>query len=192
MIYHVSVDIEADGPIPSKNNLMSIGAVSLDASYKPVSTFSVNLLPRKDHPSDPATMEWWQKQPEAYAEATRDMVPPKEGMEKFVQWLNQHKPQSDPKQFVFVGYPVTYDFMWVYDYFITYLGSSPFSFPGLDIKTLISIATKKLFCEVNKSDLPKQWRKEWPKHTHKAVDDAIEQATIFRQLMEYFEGRREW
>ena len=93
---------------------------------------------------------------------------------------------------MFVGYPATYDFMWVYDALMRTLGRSPFSFAGLDLKTLIMVAGKLPYRAAVKKAVPASWRAEWPRHSHVAVEDARGQGILFRQLLEFFRGEREW
>ncbi|MFT7224040.1 MAG: hypothetical protein ACI82Z_001588 [Cellvibrionaceae bacterium] len=52
-------------------------------------------------------------------------------MRKYVEWIATllGKP-------VFVGYPASYDFMFVYWYLIKFVGTSPFSYFALDVKLL--------------------------------------------------------
>ena len=66
MEYYVSVDIEADGPIPSRNSMLALGAVLLDVKGEEVSSFNVSIAPRKDAVQDPDTMRWWESQPKAW------------------------------------------------------------------------------------------------------------------------------
>ena len=58
---YVSIDIEADGPAPEWNSMLSLGAVAFISEGALVDTFSANLEARED----PKTMRWWAKQPEA-------------------------------------------------------------------------------------------------------------------------------
>lgn len=195
MDFYVSVDIEADGPIPSQNSMLSLGAAMLDYNYSLMpDAFHVNLLPRSDAVQDPDTMAWWAKNQKAYEEATKDAINPREAMRRFANWMNQSTLSLgfDKPRLTLVGYPITYDFMWVYDYTIRYLGRSPFSFSGLDIKTLMSAVGGMSYKDAVKSSLPKDFRKKLPKHTHKADEDAIEQALIFSWLMDCLKGKEQW
>ena len=174
---YVSVDIEADGKIPSQSNLMSIGAAKVDPeSLLVYDTFHINLLPREDAVPDPDTMEWWSKYPNALKAATIGAVEPLEAMQKFRDWLLGPRP-------VFVGYPATYDFMWVYDYFIRYLGECPFGFSGLDIKTLAMTVMDVPYPQAVKRRMPREWFRGTGKHSHLAVQDAVEQAMLFAAIM---------
>jgi hypothetical protein len=94
-------------------------------------------------------------------------------MTDFVQWVN-----GLPGKPVFVGYPVAYDFMFVYWYMIRFTGDSPFSHSALDIKTLAMAALGTGYRDSTKRNMPKKWFEKLP-HNHVAVDDAIGQGVLF-------------
>ena len=193
MEYYVSVDIEADGPIPSQNSMISLGAAAFTSSGELLDVFKVNLQPRPGAEQDPETMKWWAKHLPAWDSATVNALEPAVAMQVFQEWLDSLVQDAEEQvKLVFVGYPVTYDFMFVYDYFIRYLGSCPFGFSGLDIKTLISAVSGLPYRESVKSSLPKKWARERPRHTHEADQDALEQGHIFLQLQQCLHGQREW
>ena len=79
---------------------------------------------------------------------------------------------------MFVGYPVAYDFMFVYWYLIRFAGESPFSHSALDIKTAAMVALGCSYRDATKKNMPKSWFGEEP-HTHVALDDAIGQGVLF-------------
>jgi hypothetical protein len=132
---YVSTDIEADGPIPGPHSMLSIGAAAFSQDKKLVSTFSANLELLPDAVGDAKTMEWWKSQPDAWAATRQNARPPAEVMAEYIGWV-----KSLPGKPVFVGYPVAYDFMFVYWYMIRFTGGSPFSHSALDIKTLAMAA----------------------------------------------------
>ena len=98
-------------------------------------------------------------------------------MQNYVDWLS-----SLPGKPVFVGYPVAYDFMFVYWYLMKFVGSSPFSHSALDIKTLAMVALKSDYRKATKRLMPKSWFDKLP-HTHKALDDAIGQGALFCNIL---------
>jgi hypothetical protein len=188
---YVSVDIEADGPIPFKNSMRSLGAAAFRLTpegpnkYEQISTFKVNLLPFPGAVQDPDTMAWWAKQdPEVFKAATENAVTPEEGMRAFRAWL-----EGSPGKLTFMGYPATYDFMFTYFYLVYFTGfPTPFGFAGLDLKTL---AMAKMnadgpfvdFREVTKKNMPTRWFKDAPAHTHDALDDAIGQGIMGMNML---------
>lgn len=180
---YVSVDIETNGPIPGPNSMLSLGAAAFRLGQnKPVSTFTVNFEELEGSTPDPKTMtEFWDKNPEAWKACRTDIVPPKQGIKDFVDWVNS----LDGKP-VFVGFPVTFDFLFVYWYMIKFLGSSPFSFSALDIKTL-AMPFCGSYRGATKRNMPKHWFQGTSSHTHVALDDAIEQGILFLNIMREYE-----
>lgn len=177
---YVSVDIEADGPTPSQNNLLSIGAAKFDQNGQFIDSFQVNLLEREDGKADPNTMrEFWDKNPKAWKASRENAVEPNIAMYRFDQWLDETNAKP-----LFVGYPVTYDFMWIYDYSFRYLGYCPFGFQGIDIKTAASLAMNIPFHLATKRRMPSNWFNPHVKHTHVAREDAIEQGYLWISVLE--------
>ncbi len=179
---YVSVDIEADGPIPGEYSMLSLGAAAfLHGSVEPVSTFEVNLrriLGAQEHPD---TMRWWSQFPEAWQYARRNPVSPGEAMCRLVDWANQL-----PGNPVLVVYP-SWDAMWVDYYLGRFLAGkkSPFGIGALDMKSYIMAALgNDSFKGTAKRTFPKEWFEGTPEHTHKAVEDAVEQGMIFMRVLD--------
>jgi len=176
---YVSVDVESDGPIPGPNSMLSLGAAAYQLDETLVDTFSANLKTLEGASGNPETMAWWETQPEAWKACRSNPVAPQSVMLRFTEWLNRL-----PGKPVCVCYPAGYDFTFVYWYLIKFTGKSPFGFQALDIKTLAMAVLRKPFRETSKRNMPKEWFEGLPKHTHKAVDDAIEQGALFCRIME--------
>lgn len=174
---YVSTDIEADGPIPGPNSMLSFGSAAFTAEGKMVGTFSRNLETLPGAQADPSTAVWWTTQPEAWAACRKDLVTPVAAMKDYVAWLHEL-----PGKPVFVGYPATYDMMFVYWYLIQFAGESPFSFSGLDVKTFAMCMMKSDFRGASKKHMPKRWFAKQP-HTHVAIDDAIGQGLLFINML---------
>jgi hypothetical protein len=127
---YISTDIEADGPIPGPHSMLSFASAAYQPDKTLVGTFTRNLETLAGAVPDPKTAGWWKTQPEAWAACRRDLRPPDQTMREYVEWL-----RGLPGKPVFVGYPASYDFMFVYWYLIKFVGESPFSHSALDIKT---------------------------------------------------------
>ncbi len=175
---YVSVDIEADGPIPSDYSMISIGAAAFSASGHKLSDFSVNLEPLEDARQHPKTMEFWARNPAAWAATLVDQKHPAIAMQDFDHWLGQW---PSP---VFVGYPASFDFLFVHWYFHHWLGDDPFGFAALDMKTLAMAVMKSSFKGAVKRNMPKEWKNSQIKHSHVAVEDAIEQGYLFFKILD--------
>jgi hypothetical protein len=104
---------------------------------------------------------------------------PKLAMEEATSWVGSVTSAARP---VLVGYPVVFDWMFLYWYFIEFTGESPFGFSGaLDIKTIYQQKAQVTLDAAGRTDLPPELQASHP-HTHNALDDAVEQAEIFNKL----------
>ena len=176
---YVSSDIEADGPIPGPYSMLSLASAAFTADKILLSTFSVNLTTLPGASQDPKTMAWWQTQPEAWQLCRQDQVLPEQAMNDYAVWL-----RALPGKPVFVGYPASFDFLFVYWYLIRFVGESPFSHCALDIKTYAMAILKKGYSQSTKQNMPGSWFENLP-HTHIALDDAIEQGVLFCNMLSH-------
>jgi hypothetical protein len=171
---YVSTDIEADGPIPGVYSMLSLGSAAFDEDGELISTFSANLESLHEAVRHQKNMAWWKKNPEAWTACRENTMPPKTVMKDYVFWL-----KGFSGDLVFVGYPAALDFMFVYWYLMRFVGNSPFSHSALDIRSYAMSIIGESFKKASKRSMPKRWFKGCPKHSHKALDDAIEQGIIF-------------
>lgn len=186
---YVSVDIEADGPIPGPHSMLSLGAAAFTEAGEMIGTFSVNLETLEGATPDPDTMEWWSRQPAAWAACREDLRHPEVAMGSFVLWIQEMcalRAGSSTMRPVFVGYPAGFDFTFVYWYLIKFLGpgKSPFSFAALDVKSFAMAVMGCRFRDVGKRAMAAFMPKDMP-HTHVAVDDAVEQGHMFMNLLRH-------
>lgn len=98
---------------------------------------------------------------------------------EYYNWL-----KNLPGKPVFVGYPATFDFSFVYWYLIFYRGESPFGFQAIDIKTYAMSMLRTPFKRTTKKIFPKRWFNPDSKHTHIALDDAIDQGHLFINMLQ--------
>ncbi|KAA0274290.1 MAG: exonuclease [Acidobacteria bacterium] len=180
---YVSVDIEADGPIPGPYSMLAFGlavAASFDGStFSPrdptAATFYRELRPISDD-YDPEALRVAGLDRELLA---REGGEPATAMREAAKWLGDQEAALRP---VLVGYPVVFDWMFMHWYFVRFLGESPFGFSGaLDMKTMYQQKITAVLDRAGRSDLPPEIASDRP-HTHNALDDAIEQAEIFNRL----------
>lgn len=181
---YVSTDVEADGKIPGINSMLSFGSAAYTVDKELLGTFYANLQLLPDAVADEDTMNWWKKQPEAWAACRQDLQEPQSAMLKYLDWLG-----TLPGKPVFVGFPAAYDFMFVYWYLIKFTGQSPFSHSALDIKTYAMCLTGNDYRKSSKANLPKEWFIDLPAHTHNALDDAIEQGALFCNMLRWRKER---
>lgn len=181
---YISTDVEADGQIPGINSMLSFGSAAYLADKTLLGTFTVNLETFPGAISDPKTMEWWKRQTDAWKACRENLQSPQKAMKDYLTWL-----KNLPGIPVFVGYPASYDFMFVYWYLIRFTGESPFSHSALDIKTMAMVLLKTDYRKSTKKNMPKRWFDSLP-HSHKALDDAIEQGALFCNMLAELKGRK--
>jgi len=211
---YISVDVETDGPIPGPHSMLSLGAAAFWPDNKePVSTFTVNLAPLPGASPDPDTEAWWKSQPkEVYQAARVNPQASLPAIQQFLWWVEEvcskgvltpeapgtagtsppppSASRSAPFKPVFVGYPAGFDFLFVYWYIRKFGFKSPFSFSALDVKTFAmatlhwGLNTEQGYRDAVKKNMPSTWFEGTAKHTHRALDDAIEQGRLFLNILE--------
>ena len=175
---YASTDVEADGPIPGPHSMLSFGSAAYQADKKLVATFSANL---ETLPARRAIRKRWPggSKRDAWSACRQNLEAPEAAMKRYVAWL-----KTLPGKPVFVGYPAAFDFMFVYWYLIRFVGESPFSHSALDIKTYAMALLGKGYRDSVKKHMPKEWF-DPIRHTHVALDDAIEQGALFCNMLAY-------
>ena len=174
---YVSVDIESDGPIPGPHSMLSLGSAAYTEDCERVSTFSMNLELLEGATGHPDNMAWWGENQAAWEASRREPRPPAEAMPEYAEWL-----EDLPGRPVFVGYPAAWDFMFVQWYLHRFAGRSPFGHSALDIRSYAMAVLREPYWRISKSTMPERWIPE-ARHTHVAVDDAIEQGELFCNIL---------
>jgi len=175
---YVSTDIEADGPIPGPHSMLSFASAAYLPDKTLLGTFSVNLETLPGATQHPKTMEWWKQFPEAWEACRRDLRAPEDAMRSYLDWLGKL-----PGRPVFVGWPATWDFMWMYWYLVQFTGERPFRENALDIRSYAMGMRKTEFRLTTRTYLPKRWFDEGLPHTHVALDDALEQGALLCNML---------
>jgi hypothetical protein len=182
---YVITDIEADGPCPGINSMLSFGSIAVDETGKELGIFSANLNLLEGAVPDPDTMDFWAKNPEAWKASRVNSINPAVAMNSYTHWISELKQYGKP---IFCGEPAGFDFTFVYWYLLRFGCGKPFSHSALDIKTLAMAALKCNYSSAVKRNFPKEWFNPAAKHTHNALDDAREQAYIFIQILKRIKG----
>jgi DNA polymerase III epsilon subunit-like protein len=168
------VDVEAAGPIPGDYSLLSIGACKV---LDPETTFYIELRPVNENRTPEATAVHQLSLNTLMAEG----IPPALAMEQFDAWLL--KWTADSKVPVFVAFNAPFDWMFINYYFLHYLGRNPFGHAALDIKAFY-------MGQSGVSWLKTAWRFITPQIdvrpalTHHALQDALDQANLFKKLLQ--------
>ncbi len=173
----VSTDIEADGPIPGPHSMLSFASAAYRADKTLLSTYTANLHTLPDANPHPVTIAWWESFPDAWAACRQNQRAPEQVIPEYLAWLERL-----PGRPVFVGWPATWDFMWIYWYLVRFTGARPFRENGLDVRSYAMGMRKSEFRMTSRTYLPKRWFDELP-HTHVALDDALEQGAMFCNML---------
>jgi hypothetical protein len=184
---YFSVDIEADGPIPGPYSMLSLGAAVAGRQdvdgYEPADpekdTFYRELRPISEGFVPQALAVSGLDRERLTAEGSE----PAAAMAAFGVWVGEVCEAYGGAQPVMCGYPASYDWTFLYWYLLRFTGASPFGHSGcLDMKTLYAVKARLPLRAVTKSAMPRELLSA-RRHTHHALDDAIEQAELFSNLM---------
>lgn len=181
---YVSIDVEADGPIPVANSMLQLGAVAFAPDGEELGWWQRNFEPFPNAKPHPKTMEqFWGKRPQLYEQTRIDQVHPGVAMREFRQWLVSIVQEYNLRP-VAIAYPAGFDFTWVHVYFDIFCPPDPFGFACLDIKTL-AMAAMNLpgYRQTVKRNMPAKWFEGLGNHNHVAVEDAREQGQLFFRIM---------
>lgn len=182
-----SADIETDGPIPGPYSLLSFAIVyagSFDGKnfVRPENydtSFYIELKPISENFEEEALFVNGLDR----ERLKREGVNPRQAMTEASKWVEKICAGAQP---VLVAYPLSFDWTWLYWYFIRFSEvGSPFGYSRcFDIKTAWAVKAGLPISEAGRSRLPPKLR---PKHlhTHHALDDAISQAQIFSNVFEW-------
>jgi ribonuclease T len=172
----ISVDIEAAGPIPSQYALLSIGACTF---LHPRQTFYVELVPDSDL-TDKRSMEVHGLDLDRLRQ---EGFSPAEALQKFSDWLDEVIPSGQSP--LMVAFNAPFDWMFIHDYFIRYLGNNPFGHSAVDVKAVYLGASGRSWQETSGAHLHRIYDKG-KALSHNALDDAVDQAVIFEGILEEF------
>lgn len=170
---YICVDVETAGPIPSRYALLSIGACTLGASRQ---TFYAELKPDKELTDAEAMSIHKLDMQKLFAEG----LPPQVALAQFRDWMQEVIPAG--RKPVFLAFNAPFDWMFIHDYFIRYLGENPFGHSAIDIKAVYMGFSRKTWVETSGKKLHNIFNHSRTL-THNAVEDAIEQAVIFERLL---------
>ena len=145
----------------------------------------INVLPEAHE--DPKTMRWWAEQPGAWAACRTQTRDPERAMRSFDTWVRTHALTAGTP--VMVAYPAAFDTMWVEWYLHRFVGDSAFRRRAIDVKTLAMVAMGKGYRRAMKARMPRHWHAV-ARHTHVAVDDAIEQGELFMNIVRELNAQR--
>jgi len=180
-VTYISVDIEAAGPSPSNYAMLSIGACVVDGS-DPEQGFYVELQPDREGELEAAMSVGGFTLDGLRASGTA----PAAAMQQFADWIASVTPAGHRP--VMVGFNAVFDWMFVADYFHRYLGRNPFGHSALDIKAFYLGVTGSSWVGTSMNFVAERYGLAITL-THNALDDARDQATLFRAVHAEFAAR---
>ena len=170
---YISIDIETSGPTPCTYSILSIGACNI---YKPEEKFYIEMQPINNNflheAIDVCGLD--------LGELKDRGIPAKKAMSNFMLWLKDTVPHNARPIFVAMNAP--FDWMFVNDYFYRFLGQNPFGHNALDIKALYMGLAHCSWKNASMARMAELYLDDQPL-THHALQDALDQAQIFRGLM---------
>jgi hypothetical protein len=180
---YFSADVETDGPIPGEFSMLSFALVyagrfdgntfEKPASYE--TSFETTLRPISARFDPEALRVNGLDRPWLVREGTDPAV----AMAEALHWIQSHQGEGTP---VLVAYPLSFDWSWLYWYFMRFAGRSPFNHSRcFDLKTAIAVRGHRTVLESGHDNLPPALVSTMP-HTHRALDDAIEQADMLAKF----------
>jgi hypothetical protein len=183
---YFSADVETDGPIPGPYSMLSFALVyagSFDGrTFKrpaELHSFYRELKPISDEfESEALKVNGLDR-----AKLCLTGEDPRVAMLAANRWILEISGDTKP---VLVAYPLSFDWTWLYWYFIRFCREgSPFGYSQcFDIKTALAVKGRLPVSLAGRSRLERPLRSQH-KHTHNAVDDAISQAEIFANVFEW-------
>ena len=143
-------------------------------------TFYAELRPIGEH-FDPAAL--------AVSGLDRDQLglhgeEPLDAMNRFRVWVSTIGEHFGAKP-VFAAYPLGFDWMFAYWYLMRFGGESPFGHSTcIDMKSVYATKARLPYSRVGKRSMPQELVSN-RRHTHNALDDAVEQADLLANLFSW-------
>ena len=182
---YVVTDIEADGPTPGENSMLSFASVAVGENGTEFGSFESVLQSLPEAAPHERTLAWFKTQPEAYAAATRDPQSAEFEFKRYRHWV-----RALPGKPTFAAHPLMFDGPWIDYYLRRFLQQPLFVVPwqtdrlfygaGLCIR---SFAKGVLGSHVPQpNNYPAAWLGDHA-HTHRAINDARGYAHLLVYLM---------
>lgn len=184
---YFSADVETDGPIPGPFSILSFalvyaGSFDGDEFLRPknyTQSFYKELRPiSEDFEPEALRVNGLDRQ-----RLCLEGEDPVTAMTDVCRWVKSVAGDAQP---VLVAYPLSFDWTWLYWYFVRFSSEgSPFDYSRcFDIKTALAVKAAIPISEAGRSRIHPSLQSIHP-HTHHAVDDAIAQAEIFANVFEW-------
>lgn len=184
---YFSADVETDGPIPGPYSALSFALVYAGAfdgqRFARPSDYSRTFYRELRPISDEYQEEALRVNGLDRAYLCKFGEDPRSVMTDAARWVKSIAGDREP---VLVAYPLSFDWTWLYWYFIRFSSEgSPFNHSRcFDIKTAFAVKASLPISLAGRSKLFNSLRPP-RQHTHHALEDAVEQAEIFANIFEW-------
>jgi len=184
---YFSADVETDGSIPGVYSMLSFAFVYAGRFDGEDFIRPPNLEQSFYRELKPISNDY---EPEALKvnQLDRDRLcqfgdEPGEAMTEAAKWVLSVAASASP---ILVAYPLSFDWAWLYWYFMKFSKiGSPFNHSlCFDVKTAFAVKAKLPISQSGRSRLTSVL-KSTRRHSHHALDDAIEQAEVFANIFEW-------
>jgi DNA polymerase III alpha subunit (gram-positive type) len=169
---YISVDIEASGPIPGDYSMLSIGACVVAHPrrhfYRELKPISARFVPDALKVSG-LSMTGLAKSGKHPESVMRDLG----------AWVQASSAKARP---VMVAFNAAFDWSFVNWYFLHFEVENPFGIGAVDIKSYYMGLSGASWAESRSSAIPDSFAGR-ERHSHNALDDAREQASMFARML---------
>ncbi len=184
---YFSADVETDGPIPGPFSMLSFALVYAGRfdglRFERAPNLDEAIYRELKPISDQYELEALQVNGLDRDRLCREGETPEAVMTDASRWVSAIAGEGRP---VLVAYPLSFDWTWLYWYFIRYSSlGSPFSHSQcFDLKTAFAVKAAIPIAQAGRKELFPRLR-SIRRHTHHALADAKEQAEIFANIFEW-------
>jgi len=157
------VDVEADGPIPSKYSMVSLGVVKVDGDLKTRFYGEIRPTSNNYNPDALAISGFSREDHEEFRH-------PKIVMEELALWLKENS-KGKPTM---LSDNIAFDWQWINYYFHLYLGYNPFGYSGRRIGDL--------YCGMVNDTFARWKHLRDTEANHNPVQDALGNAEVLNKM----------
>lgn len=189
---YLSFDIEADGPSPCLNNMLSLGICGMTETGEIVYKYCENIKQLDNHVIDPDTKsEFWDKNPELWIKVNENQISCVVAMQKLSDDLLELHGKG--YTFTWIAMPAAYDWQWL-NYYWNYAAKNCADMKGQKLgfkaeclstawNTYIKL-TKK-----NRAESNELWESVYGVNPskHNAYYDALHQGNVYIYLLHQFD-----
>lgn len=186
---YLSFDIEADGPSPYMNNMLSLGICGLLVDGTEKYSYIQNIKPLPNHVSNTDTMtEFWAKNTELWNSVNENQIDCISAMSKLATELFMLK--HNGYNIIWVAMPSAYDWQWL-NYYWQYALENGAIYPAnikLGFKASCISSSWQIYCDtrnMSKSESNQLWDKYYGvnPNKHNAYYDAKHQCLVYIGLL---------